>query len=61
MRDPMFDKLMMLDRLEELLEEMAELGVVTRDDVEARIRELEAEIDDATDDSPQNRDADGSV
>jgi hypothetical protein len=48
--DPTFDKLMELDRLEELLEEMDELGVTTRDEVAARIRALEAEIDDLPED-----------
>jgi hypothetical protein len=45
-----------LDRLEELLEDMAELGVTSRDDVERMIRELNEQIDSfegaASDDTP---------
>jgi hypothetical protein len=36
----------LLDRLEELLEEMDELGVTTRDDVERRIGEIEGQLRD---------------
>ena len=36
-----------LDRLEDLLEEMTELGVSTRTDVERRIAELNARVDEA--------------
>ena len=36
----------LLDRLEELLEEMDELGVTSRDEVERRIGELEARLGD---------------
>ncbi len=36
----------LLDRLEELLEEMSELGVTTRAEVEARIAEIEAQVAD---------------
>lgn len=39
-----------LDRLEELLEEMNELGVSSRDEVEQRIATLEAQIPDFDDD-----------
>jgi len=39
----------LLDRLEELLEEMDELGVAGRDDVERRIAELEAQLADVPD------------
>ncbi len=35
-----------LDRLEELLEEMDELGVSSREEVERRIADLEAQLDD---------------
>ena len=34
-----------LDRLEDLLEEMDDLGVATREDAERRMAELNAEID----------------
>ncbi len=34
-----------LDRLEDLLEEMDELGVASRGDVERRLAELHAEVD----------------
>ncbi len=34
-----------LDRLEELLEEMDELGVATREEVERRLAGLHAEVD----------------
>lgn len=34
-----------LDRLEELLEDMAELGVSTKDEAEARMRQLHAVVD----------------
>lgn len=34
-----------LDRLEELLEDMAELGIGTKDEAEARMRRLHAVID----------------
>ena len=37
-----------LDRLEELLEEMDELGVSSRAEIERRIAELEAQIDDVS-------------
>jgi hypothetical protein len=47
-----------LDRLEELLEELSELGILTVADLEARIRDLEATIDDTPDASSA---ADGSV
>ena len=38
-----------LDRLEDLLEEMTDLGVSSRADVERRIAELNARVDDAED------------
>ena len=39
-----------LDRLEELLEEMDELGVSSRPEIERRIAELEAQLDDVSGD-----------
>lgn len=48
-QDPQLDKLMQLDRLEELREELEELGVRTVEELEARIASLEAEIGDAPD------------
>ena len=39
---PLLDE---LDRLEELLEEMAELGVASVADIERRIAELNAQVD----------------
>jgi uncharacterized small protein (DUF1192 family) len=44
--NPLFDKLTQLDRLEELREELLELGVTTLAELEARIAALEAEIGD---------------
>lgn len=42
-----------LDRLEELLEELDEFGVTTREEVEQRIAELHAQVDRLTpDDAP---------
>lgn len=40
----------LLDRLEELLEEMDELGVTTRAEVESRMAEIEAQVADASPD-----------
>lgn len=37
-----------LDRLEELIEEMDELGVSSRAEIERRIAELEAQLDDVS-------------
>lgn len=54
--DPLFDRLVELDRLEELLEELNELHITTVVELEARIHELEADIDDAPE-----ADDDGSV
>jgi hypothetical protein len=45
--DPLYDKLVLLDRLEDLLEEMEELGITDLTQLTARIDELEREIDDA--------------
>jgi hypothetical protein len=56
--DPLFDKLAQLDRLEELREELLELGVTTLAQLEARIAALEAEIGDEPE---QDDGADGPV
>ena len=40
----LYDKLDLLDRLEELLEEMQDLGVRTIEEIERRIAELDAEV-----------------
>lgn len=53
--DPTYDKLVLLDRLEELREDMRELGVQSLDDLERRIAALEEELaeeDDERDDGP---------
>ncbi len=43
-----------LDRLEELLEEMAEFGVANREEIEHRIADLHAQVDRLTpDDEPK--------
>lgn len=43
-----------LDRLEELLEEMAELGVASREEIEHRITDLHIQVDHlAPDDEPR--------
>jgi len=42
----MYDKLVLLDRLEDLLEEMEELGVTDLTQLTSRIDELEREIED---------------
>ncbi len=44
--DPIFEKLMLLERLEEIREELAELGIDSFDELAARIEQLEAEIGD---------------
>lgn len=44
---PSYDRLLLLDRLEELREDMDELNVRSIEDLEARIAALEAEIADA--------------
>ena len=38
-----------LDRLEDLVEEMDDLGVSSRDEIERRMRELNAQVDQLTD------------
>jgi hypothetical protein len=55
-RDPDHEKLLLLDRLEELLEDMEELGLRTIDEVRARIEQLDAELED-----PGVTDDDGPV
>ena len=50
--DPLHEALLLLDRLEELREEMEEIGVTSLEEVRQRIAELEAQLDD--------EDADGS-
>ncbi len=53
--DPTYDKLVLLDRLEELREDMRELGVQNLDDLERRIAALEEELaeeDDERGDGP---------
>ena len=48
--DPAYDKLLLLDRLEELREDMRELGVRSLDEVEQRIAAVEQELADGGDD-----------
>lgn len=48
--DPSHDTLLLLDRLEELREDMEELGIRTIEELRQRIVELEALIDDEDDD-----------
>lgn len=40
-----YDALMLLDRLESLEDEMRELGVTSLDELQARIRDLHAQMD----------------
>ena len=47
--DPLLPLLEELDRLEDLLEEMEELGVGSRADVERRLAELNARVDEMSD------------
>lgn len=49
--DPLRPLIEELDRLEDLLEEMEELGVATRADVERRLAELNARVDELSNDS----------
>jgi uncharacterized protein related to proFAR isomerase len=54
-RDPDYDLLLLLDRLEELREEMLDIGVRSIDDIEARIEEIESQVvddPDGKDDGP---------
>ena len=43
--EPDYDTLLLLDRLESLLEEMEELGVSSRAEIEARIEALNQQLD----------------
>jgi hypothetical protein len=43
--DASYDTLLLLEQLESLLEEMEELGVSTRQEIEARIAALHAQLD----------------
>ncbi|HUG15155.1 MAG TPA: hypothetical protein VMM78_09065 [Thermomicrobiales bacterium] len=47
--DAVFELITLLDRLEELREELLELGLSSLDDIETRLRELEALLDDLPD------------
>jgi hypothetical protein len=49
--DALAKLLLRLDRLEELREDMLELGVTTLTELEAEIQQLEQQIDDAPDDT----------
>lgn len=57
-KDATFDRLMLLDRLEELREDLLELGIASLAELEDRIAMLEAEIAELPDDDVG---ADGSV
>lgn len=58
-RDPIFEKLTLLERLEEIREELVELGIESFDELVARIEQLEAEVGDFEgEDAPE---ANGSV
>jgi hypothetical protein len=48
-RDPDYDLLLLLDRLEELREEMLDIGIRSIDDIEARIAEIESQVIDSPD------------
>ena len=43
--DPDYDTLLLLERLESLLEEMEELGVSSRAEIEARLEALNQQLD----------------
>ncbi len=45
--DPEYDLLLLLDRLEELREDMQELGITSLQQLEARIRELHEQLPDS--------------
>lgn len=47
--DIVFEQMLQLDRLEELLEELSELGISSVAELEGRISELEARIGDTSD------------
>lgn len=59
--DPIFDKLALLERLEEIREELDELGITSLDELRQRIDDLEAEIDDADAGGDNPVATDGSV
>lgn len=59
--DPIFDKLALLERLEEIREELDELGITSLDELRQRIDNLEAEIDDAGADGDNPVVTDGSI
>lgn len=44
--DPIHETLLLLDRLEELREDMEELGIASLEELRQRIVELEAQLDD---------------
>ena len=44
--DPLYDTLLLLDRLEELREDMEELGITSLDELSLRIAEIEARLGD---------------
>lgn len=44
--DPTYDRLLLLDRLEELREDMRELGIDSLETLEERIAEIERELAD---------------
>ena len=51
--DPLHESLLLLDRLEELREDMEELGIASLGELRQRIVELEAQLDDdRSDDGP---------
>jgi hypothetical protein len=50
--DPVHEQLLLLDRLEELREDMEELGITSLEQLRQRIVELEALLDDEDDDGP---------
>lgn len=45
--DPLYESLLLLDRLEELREDMEELGITTIGELRQRIVALEAQFDDS--------------
>jgi hypothetical protein len=59
--DPFFDTLALLDRLEELREDMRELGIASIEELDARIAALEAQIDDEPPAVDQTAEDDGPV
>ena len=47
--DPVHESLLLLDRLEELREDMEELGISSLEELRQRIVAIEAQLDDETD------------